>query len=106
VAFGSLDMLECDPPGFQSDEHASRGYCGAFLQAEGSTAYEDEYLSFVSRCWILLWRLCKHRNKVVLSIRLEQMGTRIEKSESGEFHDVDQPGVSAESLISLALFKL
>ena len=41
---GSFHVLECNPPGFQSDEHASGGHRGAFLWAEGSAAYEDEYL--------------------------------------------------------------
>lgn len=70
VAFDSLCTLEHNPPGFQFDEHAFGGDRGAFLWAEGSAAYEDEYLSFASGCcvpWMLRWRLCKRRNKVVLS---------------------------------------
>jgi hypothetical protein len=48
VEFDSFGVLERNPPGFQSDEHAFRGYRGAFLWAKGSTAYEDEHLNIVS----------------------------------------------------------
>ena len=50
----SCRALECDPPGFQSDEHTRRGHHGAFLPAKGSPACEDErVINFLLRCWIV-----------------------------------------------------
>ena len=55
VVFDSRRALERDSSRFQFDEHPFGGHHGTFLRAEDSTAYEDEYLSLVSRCcmfWI------------------------------------------------------
>lgn len=54
-------VLERNSPAFQSDEHAFRGHCGIFLWAEGSTSYEDKYLSFVLQFCMLgifRWKSC------------------------------------------------